>query len=66
MSDAAGLDMSCIDMIVAIGGYRFVFLECDLWGFLVPRLYCFCIVTEVFRSVLVMGILWEYVESRTS
>ena len=66
MSDASGLDMSFIAMIAAIGGYRFVFLECDLWGFLVPRLYCFCIVKEVFRSVLVMGILWEYVESHTS
>lgn len=58
--------MSCTAIIAVIDGYRFVFHEFELWEFLVPCLYCFCIETEVFRSVLGMGILWEYVESRTS
>jgi hypothetical protein len=57
MSDAAGLDVSYIAVIAVTSGYRFVYLECNLWGFLIPYLYRFYIVTRVFQSILVVGIL---------
>jgi len=57
MSHAAGLDVSYIAVIAVTSGYHFVFLECDLWGFFIPHLYRFYIVTKVCQSILVVGIL---------
>jgi len=58
MSDAAGLDVSCIAMVAVIGGYCLCFLGCGLWGFLV-RLYVICIVIKVFQSILFMDVLQD-------